>query len=587
MKINKSLIILLMAAGSLSSCTGEWLDTVKEGVPSEGTFWKTDADYTKAVTTLYDCFSYEETWGRNLFYEQGACDDIVFGRSRGTGYMNLAKLTMDGSSEGCLKDFYNQMYTTMAMANNVVYHALQIPEASRTAVQRRSLGEAYFMRAFTHYMIAYRYGRVDNGVPFVRYEDFTDYDTQVNEIPTQQASVIDNYKMIIEDFQKAADNLEWFKTYSTDNYGRATKDAALGYMVKTYAFWAQHDKTQWANIPALVDKIETEGGRGLLDSYADVFKIENNWSKEYIWSVNSRGENYAGSIFPGIVLENKGWGVYNGWGYMKPTLELWAEYSDADDRRGATMLSYGDEFTYFGETRKFYSNSDLENGFAFCKYMDPFSRGKINYKVNDSGETVVDGYSNSYISSNGDRPTTDLNVPLMRFAELLLFKAEALIMQGKNGEAAAPLNRIASRAHEGVSYTAPTMMDLMHERRCELACEWTDRLFDLKRWSASGSESWNVDALNKIKGAKHGIKHTDRSNPDSPIDITDGADMTINGKHYQGVFVLGSGQGDAKEYDPFNPDAKISRTIVLPYDINQVIRSNGKLKQNPGYASQF
>ena len=35
MKINKSLIILLMAAGSLSSCTGEWLDTVKEGVPSE------------------------------------------------------------------------------------------------------------------------------------------------------------------------------------------------------------------------------------------------------------------------------------------------------------------------------------------------------------------------------------------------------------------------------------------------------------------------------------------------------------------------------------------------------------------------
>jgi hypothetical protein len=175
----------------------------------------------------------------------------------------------------------------------------------------------------------------------------------------------------------------------------------------------------------------------------------------------------------------------------------------------------------------------------------------------------------------------------MRFAELLLFKAEALIMLNKNAEAAAPLNRIANRAHEGVSYTAPTMMDLMHERRCELACEWTDRLFDLKRWSAGGNADWNLDALNKIKGAKHGIKHTDRSNPDSPVDTTDDLDITINGKHYQGVFVLGSGQGDAKEYDPFNPDVKISRTIVLPYDINQVIRSNGKLKQNPGYASKF
>ena len=266
---------------------------------------------------------------------------------------------------------------------------------------------------------------------------------------------------------------------------------------------------------------------------------------------------------------------------MKPTLELWAEFNDDDARRGATMLSYGDEFTYFGETRKFYSNSDLENGFAFCKYMDPFSRGKINYKVNDSGETVVDGYSNSYISSNGDRPTTDLNVPLMRFAELLLFKAEALIMQGKNGEAAAPLNRIASRAHEGVSYTAPTMMDLMHERRCELACEWTDRLFDLKRWSASGTESWNEDALKKIKSAKHGIMHVNRSNPDCLPNPDPKMEMEINGKTYKGVFVLGGGQGDAKEYEPGGTYS------VMPYDINQVIRSNGKLKQNPGYASKF
>ena len=566
-----------MAAGALTSCTGDWLDTVKEGVPTELSFWKTDADYIKAVTTLYDCYSYEETWGRDLFYEQGASDDIVFGRNRGASQMNLAKLTMDGSTEGPIKTVYNMMYTTMSMANNIIYHVLQIPEASRTAVQKRSLGEAYFMRAFTHYMIAYRYGRANNGVPFSRYEEFTDFNTQVNEIPVQRATVMENYQLIIEDFQKAAENLDWFKNYSQDNYGRATKDAALGYMVKTYAYWAQHDASQWANIPAIVDRIESEGSRGLLDSYADVFKIENNWSKEYIWSVNSKGSNYAGSIFPGIVLENKGWGIYNGWGYMKPTLELWAEFNDLDERRGATMLSYGDEFTYFGETRKWYSTSDLENGFAFNKYMDPYSRGKI---LRDT-EGNVTGYENDYISTNGDRPTTDLNLPLMRFSELLLFKAEALIMQGKNAEAAGPLNRIASRAKEGVNYTAPTMMDLMHERRCELACEWTDRLMDLKRWAAGGSADWNRDALAKIKSAKHGIKHMDRSNPDSPIDVENGVEMVVNGKTYQGVFVLGGGQGDAKEYEPNG------KTSVLPYDINQVIRSNGKLKQNDDYDVSF
>ena len=491
--------------------------------------------------------------------------------------MNLAKLKMDGSSEGSIKWFYKQMYETMSAANNIIYHALLIPENERTAVQKRSLGEAYFMRAFTHYMIAYRYGRPDNGVPFVKYEDFSDYERQINEVPQQQNTVMDNYRLIVEDLQKAADCLDWFKNYTADNYGRATRDAALGFMVKTYAYWAQHDNSQWAKIPALVDKIENEGGRGLLNSYADVFKAENEWSKEYIWSINSRGSNYAGSIFPGISLENKGWGVFNGWGYMKPTLELYAEYNDQDQRRDATLLAYGDSFKYFGENWKWYSNSDIEVGFAFKKYMEPFSYGKI---IRD-GNGKITGYENSHISTNGDRPTTDLNVPLMRFSELLLFKAEALIMQGQNNAAAVVLNRIANRAQEGVTYTAPTMIELMHERRCELAFEWTDRLMDLKRWAAGGNAAWNLDALAKIRGAKHGIKHVDRTNPDSPVDVTNGTTLTINGKTYHGVITIGAGQGDAKDYEPGGTYS------VLPYEINQVIKSNGKLKQNKGYASNF
>jgi len=307
-----------------------------------------------------------------------------------------------------------------------------------------------------------------------------------------------------------------------------------------------------------------------LDNFADVFTIANNWSKEYIWSVNSSGNNYAGSEFPGIMLENKGWGAYNGWGNFKPTLELYAEYNDQDARRSATILKYGDQFTYFGTNKKYYSSSDNECGFQFNKYMNPYSFGDLNA----SGV----GENNSHISTNGDRPTTDLNVPLMRFSELLLFKAEALIMQTKNSEAADPLNRIANRAKEGITYTAPTMMDLMHERRCELAGEYTDRLMDLKRWAAEGSDTWNLDALAKIKTAKHGLKHVDRSNPSSDIDTTNGTTMVINGKTFQGVIELANMK--AKNYTPGGTYS------VLPYEINQVIKSNGKLIQNSGYASK-
>lgn len=560
MKFLKQYILTLAVAGTLTSCTGDWLDTTHEGTPTESNFWKTDNDYIKACNSLYYIFGLEETYGRDLYWEQAAGDDIFYSRTRGGGEMALANMTYDGSTESRLERIYSEFYTTMAIANNIVYHALQIPEAQRTAIQKRSLGEAYFMRGFSHLMIAYRYGRADNGVPFWRYEDLENPAVQMNEIPTQQATVMDNYKMIVEDLQHAADNLDWFKNYSEDDYGRPSKDAAYAFMVKTYAYWAQHDKSQWANIPSIVDRIENEGGRGLLDNYADVFKIANNWSKEYIFSINSSSANFAGSEFPGIVLENKGWGIYNGWGNFKPTLELFAEYNDQDTRRDATILKYGDKFQFFGNERSYYSTSDNECGFQFNKYMDAFADGQ-------------------HASTNGDRPTTDLNVPLTRFADMLLFKAEALIMQGKNSEAAAPLNLIANRAHEGVTYTNPTMMDLMHERRCELAGEWTDRRFDLIRWANSGTEAWNDDALNKLRASKHGLKHVNRSDPNSALDTTNGRTMVINGKTFEGVMDLAN----------FSKEKSFERNgynSVFPYRVNTVVQSNGKLKQNPGYASE-
>lgn len=563
----KILSVLALSSLLCTSCE-DWLDVKPEGTPSQDSFWKTDADFTTAAYTIYENMSLEETWGRDLFWEQGASDDIFYSRSRGNSQMNLANLQMDGSTEGSIKSIYSAMYETNAAANNIIYRALMLPE--RSTVINYRLGEAYFMRAFSHFMIAYRYGRADNGVPFDRYEDYTPYPEEY-KIPEQRATVMENYQLIVEDLEAAAALLPWFKDTKSEDYGRATRDAALALKVKTLAYWAQHDASKWAAIPALVDQLENEGGRGLLGDFSDVFRSENEWSKEYIWSVNSQASNYAGSIFPGIMLDNKGWGRYNGWGNFKPTLELWSEYDENDERRSATIMKYGDEFTYFGETRKFYSSTDLECGFHFRKYMEPFEHGAVS----STGAGV-----SSTVSSNGNRPVTDLNVPIIRFAEMLLFKAEALIESGQNG--AEPLNRIAERAGMGRPYSAPTIQDLMHERRCELAGEYTDRLMDLKRWSVKYPVAKQL-----LEAAKHGLKYADRSNPDSELyangehdlDGDGSADLvvsrkTFNGKTYDGVIEIMS----AKSYDP--------EDCVLPYEVNEVIQAQGALKQNAGYPSK-
>lgn len=537
------IFVAALAALSLSACN-EWLDVKPEGTPNADNFWKTDKDYADAMLAVYGNLNLEETWGRDLFWEQGASDDVFYSRARGPKQMNLANLTMDGDTESNLKDIYEYMYEIMGRANDVVYHGLKHTNPTKRISQH--IGEAYFMRALAHFMIAYRYGRVDNGVPFDRYEDYEEYSN--SRIPTQQPSVIDNYKMIIEDLDQSIERLPYFSSYGAEDYGRASRDAALALKVKVYAYWAQHDPSKWSEIPAIVDRIESEGKRGLEDKFADVFKIANEWGKEHIFSVNSEASTLAGSIFPGILLDNKGWGKINGWGNFKPTLELWAEYDEKDERRAVTLLQYGDKFTFLGEERKFYSSADLECGFHFNKYMDGFR-------------------TEATASKNGNRPVTDLNVPIFRFAEMLLFKAEALIEQGKGAEAATVLNRIASRAGLGNPYSVATITDLMHERRCELAGEFTDRFMDLKRWSAKYPE-----AKKMLEAPKHGLKYVDRSNPESALDMNGTKEIVLNGKTYKGVIEIMPG----KTYDP-------DKSSVFPYDPNEIVKAQGKLKQNKNY----
>lgn len=524
-------IYILLTVLSLSSCS-DFLEVTPEGTPSQNKFFVTDKDATDAIDALYWIMGQETTFGRDLFYEQAGCgDDFTWGRSR--GFNSLANFHFTGD-ENPLRDNWDIFTKYISRANWIVSSLLKKGVENLSAVEKRSLGEAYFMRGWCHYYIAYRYGRADQGVPFVRYED---YDKYAYEIPEQQASVMKNYELIINDMDQAISYLPYFSEYSEENWGRAHKASAIAVKVKTYAYWAYHDASKWELIPDLVNTLEKECGRGLLENFADVFKIANNWSREYIWSVTSKGSSEAGSEFPGVVLENKGWGKYNGWGYMKPTLELYNEYTEGDTRRAVTLLEYGQKFTFLGEEMSFYSASDYEAGFMLNKYMEPFTYGK-------GGDLTT----NPYISQNGDDPTTDLNLPLIRHAEMVLFKAEALIQLGRGGEAATELNRLTSRCGLGNKYTNATMEDLMHERRCELAGEFTDRFMDLKRWKQ----------YNKLNAPKHGRSYKDRTDPNSSWSKVQ-------------IWPLGS---EVRQFEP-------EFDIVFPYPSQEVAKSTGKLKQNP------
>lgn len=521
--------LLAIMMGGWSACT-KWVDTKPNGAPTTAYFWQSDNDLKKATADMYVFMGYEPTWGRDLFYMQDASDDLIVGRPKADAE-NIKNFIPSGR-EGYMSTGWTDLYSALNRANQVIEG---VPTSKNTteAARNQALGEAYFMRAFNHFWIAYLWGHKDQGVPY----DGPENPEYGKRVPPQSPSVTDNYAQIISDLEKAADLLPLFETYGAADQGRAHRAAAWGYMVKTYAYWAQYDASKWALIPPLCDKIRDEGHRALInnkgngkDNYRAVFTIANNWSSEYIWSVTSGVQ--GGSEFPGVVLENTGWSVYNGWGYFQPTEELYDEYEPNDPRRDVTILNFGDKFTYFGEERAYYSTNSL-SGFQVNKYMEPYTYG--------NGTSS----SNTNINQNGDNPTTNLNLPLMRYAEILLFKAEALIQMGRAADAEAPLNEVRNRA--GLpGKRNPTMADLKHERRVELACEWTDRFEDLKRWGD----------FDKINAPLHGRIHTDKLNPVSPYTIEE--------------------VWPKRNFDP-------AKHMAWPINPDEITRSNGAYKQTPGW----
>lgn len=129
-------------------------------------------------------------------------------------------------------------------------------------------------------------------------------------------------------------------------------------------------------------------------------------------------------------------------------------------------------------------------GFQFNKYMDPH---RYLQEV--------------HLNPNGDYPTTNLNIPLTRYADVLLMKAEALIMQNQNADDL--INQVRSRA--GLpAISGADLDDLKHERRVEFAGEYTDRHTDLIRWG---------DAQAAYAQPQLGRQHINKEDPDSPYTI--------------------------------------------------------------------
>jgi hypothetical protein len=395
-----------------------------------------------------------------MWYEN-CSDNLITGRTQAQA-QNIKNFVDNGESSRDVRDNWPQMYQTINYANQLIKAA---PTASKLSekVRDRVLGHAYFFRAFAYLWLAPWYGDdgPNGGIPIVTEETSID----AIDVP-RPPSVLDNYNFVIEDLEKAANLLPYFDEIAPAEWGLIHKTAAWSLMARAALHASTFDPSYYAKVIEYTDRVINTGKHSLLPNYADVFTIENNWSSEYILSVPST--EIDGSKLPGVLFQNGGFGYYNTWGYFQPTLELYNAFEPGDSRLKATILAPGDTVQFIGNEIIWAVNPSSvssPSAMTFRKYLDPF-------KSADAVGTTV--------NPNSDNGTTDLNIPLVRYSDVLLMKAEALIWQGQNGDAY--LNQVRTRAGLAPKTNA-TKADLKNERRCELALEFgAFRHLDLVRW---------------------------------------------------------------------------------------------------------
>lgn len=463
---------------TLYSCS-DFLNHDQYGTGGEADkFWTSEENVEKAVVGFYSFTHEEGVSGRGFMWFENCSDNLVTGRPQAEGDQ-IKNFLMGADNGRDAKDNFEAMYQLIGKTNALLANVpgMNIPNVSKD----KFVAEGRFFRGFAYLWLCpwYADNGPNGGLPIIT------ENTPAEEIDSPRPlSVLENYDMIIEDFRKAGDDLPLLSELPATKYGRPHKAAAWAFAARTALYAAQYDPAYYATVIEMCDKVIALSGAdkrelfddGSPDPFSKLWRQENNFSSEYIFSL--LGNATEGPKFHGMSFQNGGWGYYNTWGYYQPTLELYKAFEPGDVRRDATILYPGDQMTFVGRNITFgVSPSAISStsGMTFRKFMSPWE------PINCAGTTV---------NTNTNNSSNVLGTCLIRFSDILLMKAEALIWTNGEGDATAKqlLNRIRKRAR--LPETSPaTKVELKNQRRCELAFEFQpSRHLDLVRWGDAKTE---------------------------------------------------------------------------------------------------
>jgi starch-binding outer membrane protein, SusD/RagB family len=271
------------------------------------------------------------------------------------------------------------------------------------------------------------------------------------------------------------------ESYSGKEVGRITRGAAWALKARVELF-----NGKYADCIASCNNVL--GKYELYSNYAELFRIQNENNREVILDVQHVENDYPLrlGIFP---PQSAG-----GWWSVNPTQKLVDSYEMSNGKTIDDPASgYNPEDPYKNRDPRLMATIIVPGSMYLGSYFDPLNPASRDYYAayNYTGYAVRKYITN--LSDYADRWNTGLNIPVIRYAEVLLMLAEAKIELNQVDESVYDaINQVRKRAgmpeaDRTVYAGQEKMRELVRrERRVELAIEGL-RFFDVQRWRI-GSE---------------------------------------------------------------------------------------------------
>jgi len=473
MKLNLLYIFFITCVLSIvvAGCIKKPLDSEPTGSYTTVNYWRNQTDVIAGINGIYNVLTQEEGVGHNNYAFDDAADDISVDGDH-PDFWEIERFAATPTSYQ-LRPTWAWSYEEIARANNAILYIPKVPSMDQ-AIRDRSMGEAYFLRAYGYFILNEIFGEV----PLVLEDNLT---TGSYNVPKQ---TVDKVRAQIEaDLLKAADLLP--ETYGDDDKGRVSKGAAWGMLCKLYMLEDNTDKAiEYGS------KVTNDANYKLASSYRDNFTLgKQETNSEILFAVWNKN-NFNNSPI-NIYFSPRAW---NGWGFHHPTQNFADEFETADSvRKKTTLLEVGDSIPY-QTTMIEISDKDAYQMFAG-------KQGQSTGRMLPSNSLTTGYCLRKYTAYNPDGSGNldgDLKQPLLRTADIYLLVAEAKIRKSGAGAGDAEINVVRTRA--GLKpVTSAGMTQLIHERRVELGGE-NVRFQDLLRWDKA--KLINLDTIfNKPKKA--------------------------------------------------------------------------------------